>query len=167
MMLKNEIFATILDWLIKNDYVDDQKDLAKKTGITPTTISRIMTGKVEPKDDTLRKLNDAFGNIFNMQYLRGRSTTMLAKDAIYYEQHPEQNPLHKFEEILQREESHRVAEDEKTPYSTTPSWASTLIEIMSKQIKENEALHQELRQSIQEVNSLKTNLQEIISNLRK
>lgn len=93
MILRNEIFAHVLDWLIKNKYVEDQKDLARKTGITPTTISRIMTGKVEPKDETLRNLNEAFDNIFNMQYLRGRSTTMLAKDVIYYEKQPEENPM--------------------------------------------------------------------------
>ena len=60
MRLKNEIFANVLDWLIREHYVIDQRDLADKTGITATTISRIMTGKVEPKDDTLRKLNAAF-----------------------------------------------------------------------------------------------------------
>lgn len=62
MRLKNEIFATVLDWLIRERYVIDQRDLSHKTGITATTISRIMTGKVEPKDETLRKLNEAFGN---------------------------------------------------------------------------------------------------------
>ena len=71
MRLKNEIFAHVLDWLVQKNKVEDQKDLAIKTGISQNTISRIMTGKVEPSDDTLRKLNATFGNIFNMQYLRG------------------------------------------------------------------------------------------------
>jgi transcriptional regulator with XRE-family HTH domain len=69
MKLKNEIFAEVLDWLVRNKKVDDQKGLAHVTGISANTISRIMTGKVEPSDDTLRKLADKFG--FNMQYLRG------------------------------------------------------------------------------------------------
>ena len=157
-MLKNEIFATILDWLIKNKYIDGQKDLAKKTGITQTTISRIMTGKVEPSDDTLRKLNAAFGDIFNMQYLRGRSTTMLMKDAIYYEQHPEHNQLYKFDEILQREESQRVSENNDTPYSTTPPWASKLIHGMSQK---NEALIQELHQLHSEISSLRNSIDQL------
>ena len=88
MRLRNEIFAHVLDWLIQNDKVEDQKDLALKTGISQNTVSRIMTGKVEPSDDTLRKLNATFGNIFNMQYLRGESIVMLIEDVAYYKSHP-------------------------------------------------------------------------------
>ena len=88
MRLRNEIFAHVLDWLIQNNKVEDQKDLALKTGISQNTISRIMTGKVEPSDDTLRKLNATFGNIFNMQYLRGESIVMLIEDVAYYKSHP-------------------------------------------------------------------------------
>ena len=88
MRLRNEIFAHVLDWLIQNNKVEDQKDLALKTGISQNTVSRIMTGKVEPSDDTLRKLNATFGNIFNMQYLRGESIVMLIEDVTYYKSHP-------------------------------------------------------------------------------
>ncbi|MFW5570376.1 MAG: helix-turn-helix domain-containing protein [Prevotella sp.] len=144
MRLKNEIFATVLDRLIREHYVIDQRDLSHKTGITATTISRIMTGKVEPKDETLRKLNAAFGNMFNMQYLRGQSNTMLVAD---------------------QEEATSLHEDDKTPYTTLPKWADTLIEIMSKQIKENEALNQELRQSISDVDALRTDLQKLIEKI--
>lgn len=84
MRLRNEIFAHVLDWLIQNNKVEDQKDLALKTGISQNTVSRIMTGKVEPSDDTLRKLNATFGNIFNMQYLRGE----LNKDVAYFRSNP-------------------------------------------------------------------------------
>lgn len=146
MRLKNEIFATVLDRLIREHYVIDQRDLSHKTGITATTISRIMTGKVEPKDETLRKLNAAFGNMFNMQYLRGQSNTMLVAD---------------------QEEATSLHEDDKTPYTTLPKWADTLIEIMSKQIKENEALNRELRQSIQQVNTLRDDLQNLLKKLKK
>jgi len=144
MRLKNEIFANVLDWLIREHYVIDQRDLADKTGITATTISRIMTGKVEPKDETLRKLNAAFGNMFNMQYLRGLSTTMLVADQ------GQATSLH---------------EDDKTPYTALPKWADNLIGIMSKQIKENEALNRELRQSITEVNALRTEFQKLLEKI--
>jgi transcriptional regulator with XRE-family HTH domain len=146
MRLKNEIFATILDWLISEHYVIDQRDLSHKTGITATTISRIMTGKVEPKDETLRKLNAAFGNMFNMQYLRGQSKTMLVSD---------------------QEQITSLHEDDKTPYTTLPRWADNLIDILSQQIKENEALNRELRQSIHEVNALRTDLQKLIEKINK
>jgi transcriptional regulator with XRE-family HTH domain len=146
MRLKNEIFATVLDWLISEHYVIDQRDLSHKTGITATTISRIMTGKVEPKDETLRKLNAAFGNMFNMQYLRGQSKTMLVTD---------------------QEQITSLHEGDKTPYTTLPKWADTLIEIMSEQIKKNEALNRELRQSIHDVNALRTDLHELIEKINK
>ena len=146
MRLKNEIFATVLDWLISEHYVIDQRDLSHKTGITATTISRIMTGKVEPKDETLRKLNAAFGNMFNMQYLRGQSKTMLVTD---------------------QEQITSLHEDDKTPYTTLPKWADTLIEIMSEQIKKNEALNRELRQSIHDVNALRTDLLKLIEKINK
>ena len=72
MRLKNENFAYVLDWLVRHKKVDGQKGLAHLTGISANTISRIMTGKVEPSDDTLRKLADTFG--LNMQFLRGIDT---------------------------------------------------------------------------------------------
>lgn len=143
MRLKNEIFATVLDWLIMERYVIDQRDLANKTGITATTVSRIMTGKVEPKDETLRKLNSAFGNMFNMQYLRGLSTTMLVAD----------------------EETSTLHEEQATTYQPIPKWADNLIDILSQQIKENEALNRELRQSIQQVNTLRDDLQKLIEKI--
>ena len=145
MGLKNEIFATVLDWLIRERYVIDQRDLANKTGITATTVSRIMTGKVEPKDETLRKLNSAFGNMFNMQYLRGLSTTMLVAD----------------------EETSTLHEEPATTYQPIPRWADNLIDILSQQIKENEALHRELRQSIQQVTTLRDDLQTLLKKLKK
>ena len=92
MRLRNEIFVHVLDWLIQNNKVDGQKDLALKTGISQNTVSRIVTGKVEPSDDTLRKLNATFGNIFNMQYLRGESPIMLVAD-IMPEQKTQQNAI--------------------------------------------------------------------------
>ena len=71
MRLRNEIFLHVLDWLHKNKNVRDQAHLAAIMGISTNSMSRIMTGKNDPSEVTLRKLNEAFGNIFNMDYLRG------------------------------------------------------------------------------------------------
>lgn len=146
MMLKNEIFAYVLDWLVREKMVEDQKDLAKKTGISQNTISRIMTGKVEPKDDTLRKLNDAFGHIFNMQYLRGRSTKMLMGDAIYYEQRPHEDLLYDIDRALQQQPEYIpiASESNEPPYSHTPHWAQQMTKKMEELIHQNQSLHQEL-----------------------
>lgn len=72
MRLRNEIFLAVLDWLHKNKNVRDQAHLAAIMGISTNSMSRIMTGKNDPSEVTLRKLNEAFGNIFNMDYLRGK-----------------------------------------------------------------------------------------------
>jgi transcriptional regulator with XRE-family HTH domain len=81
MRLKNEIFLHVLDWLHKNKNVRDQAHLAAIMGISTNSMSRIMTGKNAPSEKTLRKLNEAFGNIFNMSYLRGQDPYhMLASD---------------------------------------------------------------------------------------
>ena len=147
MTLRNEIFAHVLDWLVREKIVKDQQDLSMKTGISKNTISRIMTGKVEPKDDTLRKLNQAFGNIFNMAYLRGQSHVMLIDD-------------------LEHENS-KLSEDDSLPYSPIPRWADSLISILSEQIKKGEALNEELRQSISDINALRTDLQKLIEKITK
>ena len=81
MRLKNEIFLAVLDWLHFNKNVRDQAHLAEIIGIDATSMSRIMNGRNEPSEKTLRKLNEAFGNIFNMDYLRGKVPyPMLAAD---------------------------------------------------------------------------------------
>ena len=83
MRLSNELFVKALDWLYANNKVKDQKELAAVTGITETTISRILNDKVKkPSEDTLRKLNNAFGGIFNMEYFRGKNIHMIADDAL-------------------------------------------------------------------------------------
>lgn len=82
MRLKNEIFAQALDYLVREKAVVDQKDLAHQTGISPNTISRIMTGKVEPSDDTLRKMAEKYG--FNMQWLRGYDSYHMFLDDVDY-----------------------------------------------------------------------------------
>jgi transcriptional regulator with XRE-family HTH domain len=81
MRLRNEIFSHVLDWLHFNKNVRDQAHLAQIIGIDAASMSRIMNGKNEPSEKTLRKLNEAFGNIFNMDYLRGKvHYPMLAAD---------------------------------------------------------------------------------------
>ena len=95
MRLKNEIFLHVLDWLHFNKNVRDQAHLAEIIGIDATSMSRIITGKNDPSEKTLRKLNEAFGNIFNMDYLRGKVPyPMLVSDL-------SENPQKKEKTILQ------------------------------------------------------------------
>ena len=89
--LKNELFKVAIDYIYKEHLVESQGELAEKIGISPSALSRIMNGKKFVGDDTLRKMNEAFGNIFNMAYFRGEDPhCMLIEDLAYYKQHPEE-----------------------------------------------------------------------------
>ncbi|MBQ1265488.1 MAG: hypothetical protein IIY06_01795, partial [Proteobacteria bacterium] len=57
-----------------------------------------------------------------------------------------------------------TADDDPAPH--LPTWADTLLGILSKQIAENEILHAELRQSISEVNEMKEKLSELVKNIK-
>ena len=74
-------FTRAVEWLKTHGVVKDQKDMAKRMGTSENTISRNKHGGVQrPDDDTLRKFNEQFGSIINIDYLRGESKVMLVKD---------------------------------------------------------------------------------------
>lgn len=77
---KNILFLAALDYLFKEKMIVNQKELAKKIGISEGSLSRLKNGTKGVSDETLRKLNETFGNIFNMQYFRGESDVMLVAD---------------------------------------------------------------------------------------
>lgn len=82
MNKKNEKFKIALDYLCENYGIDGQKGLSEATGITETTISRILNDKVKkPSDETLRKLNSAFNGIFNLEFFRGIDENMLVVES--------------------------------------------------------------------------------------
>lgn len=54
-----------------------------------------------------------------------------------------------------------AADDDPRPH--LPTWADTLVGILSKQIAENEVLHAELRQSIAEVSEMKKQLSDLLN----
>lgn len=79
----NEIFAKMLDWIFTNTDSKRNVDVAKMSGIDETTISRILNGRVKKtKQDTLRAINAAYGNVFNPEWLRGKSDVMLMADLV-------------------------------------------------------------------------------------
>ena len=74
-------FTRAVEWLKHHGVVKDQKDMAERMGTSENTISRNKHGGVQrPDDDTLRKFNEQFGSIINIDYLRGESKVMLVKD---------------------------------------------------------------------------------------
>lgn len=86
MKEKNKVFSRAFDWLYQQGWAIDQADIAQKTGISATTISRIMNhGVGRPDEKTIRKLNAAFNNIFNPDFLRGQSDKMLVCEETFSE----------------------------------------------------------------------------------
>lgn len=89
MMQRNENFAEAFRWLKRNKGIRFQKTLAERIGVSDDTITRVLRGYTEPTDDFLDKFNMVFGDVFNYQWLRGNSDTMLAQDVANERQ---QNP---------------------------------------------------------------------------
>ena len=77
MRLRNNIFAAALDELKRRHIVKTQKELAQKMGVSEDTITRILKDRTEVTEDAISKLQTASGCIFNLQWLRGESDTML------------------------------------------------------------------------------------------
>lgn len=164
-IITNEIFARSLQWLYSHGRVKDQKDFAAVTGITETTISRILNDKVRhPSSDTIRKVSSLFPGVFDaVSNNRQSIITERAHDIqMAVLGHHVEEP-----EIIEG----MAADDDPRPY--LPTWADTLLGILSKQIAENEVLHSELKQSISDMNQsmnevkeMKKQLSEVIEKLK-
>ena len=77
----NEVFKKMVDWVYLNGMASNQAELCEKIGLDPASVSRILNGRVKGcKGETLRKVNAAFGNIFNPEWIRGESNVMLVRD---------------------------------------------------------------------------------------
>ena len=157
-IITNEIFARALQWLYSHGRVKDQKDFAAVTGITETTISRILNDKVRhPSSDTIRKVSSLFPGVFEaVSNNRQSKITERANDI----QMAVLGHLVKQPEITDG----IAAEDDPRPF--LPSWADTLLGILSKQIAENEVLHSELRQSSSEVQEMKKQLSDLLDKIK-
>lgn len=158
MVITNDIFARAIQWLYDQGRIRDQKDFASITGITETTLSRILNNKVRhPSPDTVRKVSSLFPGVFdavlsNRQY----KITERANDI----QMTVLGHLVKEPEVIEG----MAADDDPRPH--IPTWADTLIGILSKQIAENEVLHSELRQSINDVQEMKKQLSDLLGKIK-
>lgn len=155
-MERNACFRVALDYLYRHGLVVDQRELSKKTGLSQTAISQILNNRVrKPSEATIRKLNEAFGNIFNPAYFRGESTYLLAQDAEYQAQNPEQNiSSSRYAPI--DEQSEQVAEPAQE-YQAIPKWADSLIQLVSTQVRTIEDLRREIATLREELHAVLTN----------
>jgi len=76
-----QIFRKMFDYLVANKLIHNQTELARAVGLNEVSVSRILNGQVKKtKQETLWKVNVAFGNLFNPDWMRGESDVMLATD---------------------------------------------------------------------------------------
>ena len=130
-MVRNERFRVALDYLYKNGLVADQRELSEKIGVSETSISQILNNRVKkPSESTIRKLNEAFGNIFNPEYFRCNSEHMLADEPVQ-------------------------ASEPISDYVALPRWADSIIQLVTEQVKTIEDLRREVAALHQEISNLK------------
>lgn len=153
-MVRNECFRVALDYLYKNGLVADQRELSAKTGISQKSISHILNERVQnPSEASIRKLNEAFGNIFNPEYFRGHSIHLLMEDVAYYTQHPEKDPSSRhYVPIEERTEAAEPAQE----YQAIPKWADSIIHLVSTQVRTIEDLRREVAALREELHAVLT-----------
>jgi transcriptional regulator with XRE-family HTH domain len=106
-------FTRAVEWLKHHGVVKDQKDMAERMGTSENTISRNKHGGVKrPDDDTLRKFNEQFGSIINIDYLRGESKVMLVKDLVARQSAKQSKPADKIVSLLAAKDETIAAKDE-------------------------------------------------------
>lgn len=139
MRLSNGLFAEAVNYLIDNNKVRDQQELSALTGITETTISRIMNDKVkQPSAETLQKLYDAFPGFFNPKYFRGENAYMLMQDYIDAQQKKTQNPQQQ---------------------------TANIIELCTQMVCDIEKLHRELKEELETLRKDRQEARELINTL--
>jgi len=80
-MTTTEIFLKMVYWLVDNTEMANPTAVARKAGINAANVTKIKTGKNKSVQyETMVKLNNAFGNVFNPEWMRGKSDVMLMAD---------------------------------------------------------------------------------------
>ena len=155
--LKNELFKVAVDYIYKEHLVGSQGELAEKIGISASALSRIMNDKKFVGDDTLRKMNEAFGGIFNMAYFRGEDPHCMLMEDLAYKQHPE--------ERLVFDKPQEVA---PTPQQQEmPDYVQRLFDEAVRMSTRNELLERQCEKLIGELRKAKSDNDTFIEELRK
>lgn len=80
-MTTTEIFLKMVYWIVDNTEMANPTAVARKAGINAANVTKIKTGKNKSVQyETMVKLNNAFGNVFNPEWMRGESDVMLMAD---------------------------------------------------------------------------------------
>lgn len=143
----------VYEYLRKHYNVHTKTGFAEAVKYGRTSMSSAMNGNdLYLTDGLFRSICLAYPNVFNLNYLLTGKGSLLQSNK---------------EAVLGRYPAPPGMVSEDVPSESLPLWADTLIHIMSKQIAENEALHSELRNSINELSKLTTQLSHILQSLSK
>ena len=157
MKLSNDLFIQAMNYLITSKTVRDQQHLASVTGITESTLSRIMNDRVQkPSPVTIQKLLQAFPGVFNPLYLQGRSSYLLMSD---------------YNEAVDRKEPDIVligANQQQKEAGPTPASPTTdnILELHAQMIRRVDDLRQKLHDELMEVRQLKDELRQFLYQLK-
>lgn len=154
--MPNHRVIAMVDYILNHRIYADQKQLAIAAGLTDTSISRMKSGQIKnPTVNSLMKINDACGGIFNLDYLRGRSNTMLVKDVVKPANKPAATePPVSNAELSSYANSALASKDET-------------IEALKSKLSDRDQLVEELREQLAEKRRDKTELQDENYRLRK
>ena len=161
----NQAFLRVFDY-VKRARNLTQGELAKLIGCDSSLISMYKSGEKKVNEDMMCRLAIESPENININYMLGISEYMLVKNVPDEEQLnlcSKENP--DYEVIMrkrQEQEKPSIASEDQSKYNPIPTWADSLISILSQQIKENEALHRELQNTISEVKNLQKKLKKII-----
>lgn len=159
-ILPNHRVIAMIDYILEHRIFIDQKQLAAAAGITNTSISRMKSGAIKnPTVNSLMKINDACGGIFNVDYLRGRSPIMLAKDAPNADAEPV-TPAAPASQPTSNAELSSYANSALASKNET-------IEALKSKLADRDQLVDELREQLAEKRRDKTELQDENKRLRK
>ena len=143
----------VYEYLRKHYNVHTKTGFAEAVKYGRTSMSSAMNGNdLYLTDGLFRSICLAYPNVFNLNYLLTGEGSLLQSNK---------------EAVLGRYPAPPGMVSEDVPSESLPLWADTLIRIMSKQISENEALHSELRDSINELSKLTTQLSHLLQSLSK
>ena len=178
-------FKELLNDIASRDGITKFTKLAEITGINPNIFTRIKKNEdAEVSDDYFWRINRAFNNRYNIKWWQNQSNHMTMDEYLAAKNNLENDievKSNRQEKVIQRAQEiqmavlgHLVKEPEiiegmaadDDPRPNLPTWADTLLGILSKQIAENEILHSELKQSISDVREMKTQLADLIGNIK-
>ena len=138
MLERQKRLNEVYNYLHSNKGIHTKAGFADAIKYARAYVSSALNGNEKYLTDKLfRSICSAFPETFNLDYLlNGDGRLLLEEPQFVSEEHPS---------------------------SFIPSWADAFLDILANQVKENEALNRELRQSIERANVLCSNLETLIS----